>query len=70
MLVLSRKKGEEIVVGENIRIVVSAIAGNRVRIGIQAPDDVDIRRGELLEFTTVIEADNANAQLELTARAS
>lgn len=47
MLVLSRKVGESIVIGNNIEVRVTAIAGNRVRIGIQAPDDVSILRGEL-----------------------
>jgi carbon storage regulator CsrA len=47
MLVLSRKVGEELVIGDNIRIVVSRITGNRVSIGIQAPDSVHIIRSEL-----------------------
>lgn len=47
MLVLSRKVGEQLVVGENIRIVVHRVAGNRVTIGIEAPNDVRIIRGEL-----------------------
>jgi carbon storage regulator CsrA len=47
MLVLSRKVGEELVIGENIRVVVHRIAGNRVTIGIEAPHDVRIVRGEL-----------------------
>ncbi len=47
MLVLSRKAGEEIIIGENIRLVVNRISGNRVTLGIAAPDDVHIARGEL-----------------------
>ena len=47
MLVLSRKVGQRIVIGENITVVVSRVAGNRVTLGIQAPDDVHILRGEL-----------------------
>ena len=47
MLVLSRKVGEKIVIGDNISIVVNRVAGNRVSIGIDAPDDVKIIRGEL-----------------------
>ena len=47
MLVLTRKMGEEIVIGDNIKLVVSRIAGNRVTIGIKAPGNVPILRGEL-----------------------
>jgi len=47
MLVLTRKMGEEIVIGDNIKLVVSRIAGNRVTIGINAPGNVTILRGEL-----------------------
>jgi len=47
MLVLSRKAGERIRVGENITVVVTKIAGNRVTIGIDAPDSMRIVREEL-----------------------
>src|SRR5262245_16143844 len=47
MLVLSRKIGEKLVIGDNITVVVSRVAGNRVTLGIEAPNDVRIVRGEL-----------------------
>ncbi len=47
MLVLSRKVGEKLVIGDNITIVVNRVAGNRVTIGIDAPEEVRIIRGEL-----------------------
>jgi carbon storage regulator len=57
MLVLSRKVSEEIVVGENVRTKVVAIQGNKVRIGIEAPDHVSIRREEIpsreIEFSLI-----------------
>jgi carbon storage regulator len=50
MLVLSRKKGEEIVVpGANIRIIVLDAKGTRVRLGIRAPADVTVYRKEIWE---------------------
>ncbi|GIW99344.1 MAG: hypothetical protein KatS3mg111_2677 [Pirellulaceae bacterium] len=49
MLVLSRKEGEKLVIGDNITLVVSKISGNRVSLGIEAPADVKVFRGELLE---------------------
>ena len=47
MLVLSRKEEQQIVVDQRIKITVLQIQGNRVRIGIEAPQDVSIRRSEL-----------------------
>ena len=48
MLVLSRKVGEEIVIGDNIRVRVLSIQGNQVRLGFVAPREVAITREELL----------------------
>ncbi len=53
MLVLSRKEGERIVIGDNITLVVSKVNGNRVTIGIEAPRDVKIVRGELQDGIAV-----------------
>jgi len=47
MLVLSRKVGEEIVVGDDVRIRLLAIHGNQVRLGISAPVNVPIHRSEV-----------------------
>jgi len=50
VLVLSRHKDEVIMVGDNIRIVVVDIRGDKVRIGIQAPLDVPVHRLEIYEM--------------------
>ena len=47
MLVLSRKPDETIVIGPNILLRVLSIKGNAVRLGIEAPLEVPIRRAEL-----------------------
>lgn len=47
MLVLSRKKGESIVIDDHIEIKVIAVEGDTVRLGISAPADVDIFRKEV-----------------------
>lgn len=49
MLVLSRHEQEKIRIGKNIWIVITKIRGASVRIGIDAPADVPIVRGELIE---------------------
>ena len=48
MLVLSRKTGEAIVIGDGIKVTVTRVSGNRVTIGIDAPGDVRVLRGELV----------------------
>ena len=58
MLVLSRKTGEAIQIGSDIRIVVSKIEGHQVRIGIEAPMSVSIKRQEIcFELPNEQEAD-------------
>ena len=47
MLVLSRRVGERILIGENISVTVVRIAGGAVRLGIEAPGDLPIMRDEL-----------------------
>ncbi len=47
MLVLSRKVGEKIVIGDNIIVTVEQVSGSKVRISVDAPNDVLILRGEL-----------------------
>ena len=50
MLVLSRKPGEKIHIGSDITITVIEGRGNKIRIGIEAPEDVPILRAELNDF--------------------
>lgn len=47
MLVLSRKQGEQIRIGDNVVVTVHRLSGNRVSLGIEAPADCKIMRGEL-----------------------
>jgi len=47
MLVLTRKVGESITIGENIEITVLEMKGDQVKIGIEAPKSVDIHRKEV-----------------------
>ena len=47
MLVLSRKEGQSIQIGDNITITVTRVGGNQVRLGIEAPMETPIRRSEI-----------------------
>ena len=49
MLVLTRKSGESIVIGDEIVITVLEIRGGQVRLGVEAPRDVVIHRSEIHE---------------------
>jgi len=49
MLVLSRKKDEKIVIGDQITLMVIDIRGDKVRLGIEAPKDVAVHRQEVYE---------------------
>ncbi len=47
MLVLSRKTGESVMIGDDIEITLVSTEGSKVRIGIQAPPDVPVHRKEI-----------------------
>ena len=48
MLILTRKSGETITIGEEIQVKVLSIKGGQVRIGIDAPREVNVNREEIL----------------------
>lgn len=52
MLVLRRKVGEKLLIGEDIEVVVLEVTGDRVKLGIDAPREVEILRQELLDAVT------------------
>jgi len=49
MLVISRKIGDKIQIGEDIEIFILSIDKNQIKIGIEAPKEIPILRGELIE---------------------
>ena len=52
MLILQRRAGESLVIGENITVSVVSVDGLRVRLAISAPEDVSILRRELITAAT------------------
>ena len=49
MLILTRRSGELLVIGDNVEVQVLGIKGNQVRIGINAPEDVSVHRKEIYD---------------------
>ena len=47
MLILTRKVGESLVIGDDVSIVVLGVKGNQVRIGVDAPKSVSVHREEI-----------------------
>ena len=64
MLVLSRKKNESIVIGDNVQIEVLKVSGNTVRIGIKAPREVKVLRGELAPYGLKSDESSSGRSLE------
>jgi carbon storage regulator len=49
MLILTRRAGETLVIGDGIEITVLGTKGNQVRLGVKAPRDVPVHRAEIYE---------------------
>lgn len=47
MLILTRKVGENLLIGDNISITVLSVRGNQIKIGVDAPKDVSVHREEI-----------------------
>ena len=49
MLILTRREGESLMIGDNVEVTVLGIRGHQVRIGINAPKDVSVHREEIYD---------------------
>ena len=64
MLILARKVGETIVIGDDVRVIVLDVNGSQIRFGIDAPKDVVINREEV--HNKIQAEDRARQQIEET----
>ena len=49
MLILTRRVGETIMIGEDVAVTVLGVTGNQVRVGVNAPKEVSVHREEIYE---------------------
>lgn len=47
MLILTRKLGESVVIGDNVSVTVLGVRGNQVRLGVEAPIEISVHREEI-----------------------
>lgn len=65
MLILTRRVGETLMIGDEVTVTVLGVKGNQVRIGVNAPKDVSVHREEIYE--RIKNEKNAGAAAESTA---
>lgn len=62
MLILTRRIGESLMIGDDVNVTVLGIRGNQVRIGVNAPKDVAVHREEIYERIQMEKSKGAKAQ--------
>lgn len=70
MLVLTRKTQQAIKIGENIEISIVAIEGDQVKLGISAPQTVEIHRKEIFDAIQLQNSEAANISVDLFSKIS
>ncbi|MWC30916.1 carbon storage regulator [Paenibacillus sp. MMS18-CY102] len=65
MLILSRKRGQSIVINQNIEIIITSIEGEQVKIGIAAPREYSILRREVIDDVKASNQDAISTKEEM-----
>ncbi len=68
MLILTRKAGETLMVGDDVTVTVLGVKGNQVRLGVNAPKEVPVHRKEIYERIKAEEQAMSNRRLRLVDR--
>ncbi len=64
MLILSRKNGEKIMIGDNIEVVILEMKGDQVKIGVEAPRTMKVYRGEVYDEIQIENREASNMDSE------
>lgn len=64
MLILTRRVGESVMIGDDVIVTVMGVKGNQVRVGISAPKDVEVHREEIFERIKLERKGKTEAQLQ------
>jgi carbon storage regulator len=63
MLILTRRVGETVVIGNDVDVTVLGVKGNQVRLGVKAPREVTVHREEI--YQRICREQNGNRQIEI-----
>lgn len=66
MLILTRRIGETLIIGDDVNVTVLGVKGNQIRLGINAPADVSIHRNEI--YLKIQEEKSQSAALQIVSQ--